>query len=167
MATFKTKSFIKYDDYMTPSYAWQWIKDYIPKNKTVWEAFYGDGQSGKDLEALGFHVIHKPVDFFSHDMGDVIVSNIPFSKKKEVFTRLNKLGKPFIIICPSSMINTQYIRHLFKNDYLQIMIPPKRINFIKKVNGCTPDGFGERCNFDCFFYCWKLGLPSDIIWLEE
>ena len=23
MATFKTKSFVKYDDYMTPSYAWQ------------------------------------------------------------------------------------------------------------------------------------------------
>ena len=165
MATFQARSFIKHDDYMTPAYAWHWIKNYIPRDKTIWEAFYGDGQSGKDLESMGFNVIHEPIDFFSHDEGDVIVSNIPFSKKKDVFTRLKQLGKPFIIICPSSMINTQYIRHLFKNEHLQIIIPPKRINFTKKVNGCIPDHWGDRCNFDCFYYCWKIQLPNDIVWL--
>ena len=61
-------------------------KKYIPRDKTIWEAFYGDGQSGQDLESMGFNVIHEPIDFFSHDEGDVIVSNIPFSKKKDVFT---------------------------------------------------------------------------------
>ena len=165
MAVFHTKTFIKHDDYMTPKYAWEWIEDFIPKDKVIWEAFYGDGESGKFLSALGFNVIHEETDFFTNNLGDVIVSNPPFSKKKEVMTRLKEINKPFIIICPSSMLNTQYIRNLFKDDRLQIIIPNKRINFKKLIDGKVPDNWGDRCNFDCFYYCWKMDLPNDIVWL--
>ena len=54
----------------------------------IWEAFYGDGKSGDYLTYLGLNVIHEDIDFFESDEGDIIVSNSPFSKKKEVFTRL-------------------------------------------------------------------------------
>ena len=86
----------------------------------------------------------------------------PFSKKKEVFTRLKELNKPFIMICPSSMLNTQYIRKLFSKteDKLQIIIPRKRIQFIKDGNELQ-----NKCNFDCFYYCYKMDLKNDIIWL--
>ena len=113
MTGFHPKAFIKHDDYMTPKYAWDWIKDFIPKDKVIWEAFYGDGESGKNLSDLGFNVIHEETDFFTNNLGDVIVSNPPFCKKKAVMTRLKEIDKPFIIICPSSMLNTQYVRHLF------------------------------------------------------
>lgn len=168
MAGFCTKTFIKHDDYMTPKYAFENIKEYLPKDKVIWEAFYGDGKSGKYLEELGFKVIHEKIDFFKNNKGEIILSNPPFSKKKEVFTRLKKLNKPFIMICPSSMINTQYIRQLFSDsrDPLQIIIPRKRINFTKKINGKIPKGWGNRCNFDCFYYCWKMNLKKDIIWLK-
>ena len=63
MAGFHTKTFIKHDDYMTPKYAFEWIKDFIPNNKIIWEAFYGDGDSGNYLQELGFNVIHEPIDF--------------------------------------------------------------------------------------------------------
>ena len=165
MAGFHTKSFVKHDDYMTPKYAWEWIKDFIPKDKQIWEAFYGDGESGRYLTDLGFNVIHEEIDFFTNNVGDIIVSNPPFSQKKEIFTRLIELDKPFIMICPSSAINTKYIRNLFKFNNLQIIIPHKRINFTKLVNGKIPDNWGDRCNFDCFYYCWKMNLPKDIIWL--
>ena len=165
MAVFHTKTFIKHDDYMTPKYAWEWIKDFIPKDKVIWEAFYGDGESGKFLSDLGFNVIHEETDFFTNNLGDVIVSNPPFSKKKEVMIRLKEINKPFIIICPSSMLNTQYIRNLFKDDRLQIIIPNKRINFKKLIDGKVPDNWGDRCNFDCLYYCWKMDLPNDIVWL--
>ena len=33
MASFFTKTFSKHDDYMTPKYAWDTIKQYIPKDK--------------------------------------------------------------------------------------------------------------------------------------
>jgi len=166
MATFTHKTFIKHDDYMTPKSAWEDIKDYIPKDKVVWEAFYGDGESGKYLTELGFNTIHKEVDFFENDLGEIIISNPPFSLSKEVLTRLKELGKPFIMILPSSKINTQYFRKLFADEGIQIIIPRKRIHFVKLVNGEKPEGWKNACNFDCFYYCWKMELPKDIIWLE-
>jgi len=166
MAVFQTKTYTKYDDYMTPDYAWDNIKDYIPKDKVIWEAFYGNGQSGKHLKELGFKVIHEKIDFFTENRGDIIVSNPPFSKSKDVLTRLKELNKPFVLILPSSKLNTQYVRNLFKDDKLQIIIPVKRIHFEKLVDGKKPDGWKNACNFDCFYYCWKLDLPKDIVWLE-
>ena len=38
-------TFNKHDDYMTPKSAWENILQYIPKDKVIWECFYGDGQS--------------------------------------------------------------------------------------------------------------------------
>jgi len=165
MATFQTKTFLKHDDYMTPKYAWEHIKQYIPENKVIWEAFYGDGSSGEYLKELGFDVIHEPVDFFENDLGEIIISNPPFSKAKQIMERLLYLDKPFIIILPSSKINTSYFRE-WKDKNIQIIIPRKRIHFNKLVNGKTPDNWKNSCNFDCFYYCYKINLPKDILWLD-
>lgn len=165
MATFNTKSFIKHDCYMTPKSAWDNIKQHIPKNKVIWEAFYGDGKSGSYLTELGFNVIHEPIDFFENDKGEIIVTNPPFSKTKEILKRLLVLDKPFILILPSSKINTSYFRE-WKDKHIQIIIPKKRIHFEKLVNGIKPEKWKNACNFDCFYYCYKMNLPNDIVWLE-
>jgi len=165
MAGFHTKTFTKHDDYMTPKYAWENIKNFIPKDKIIWEAFYGDGKSGEHLKDLGFTVIHKDEDFFKSNYGDIIVSNPPFSKSKEVLDRLFELDKPFIIIFPCSKINTSYFRK-YKDKNIQIIIPRERIHFIKLVNGKSPDNWKNHCNFDCFYYCYKMNLKNDITWLE-
>ena len=166
MAGFHTKTFLKHDDYMTPKYAWENIKHLIPKNKVIWEAFYGDGKSGSYLRELGFDVIHEPVDFFENNLGEIIITNPPFSKSKEVMKRLKELDKPFIIILPSSKINTSYFRDNFMNCGLQLIIPRKRIHFDKQIKGKTPENWKNACNFDCFYYCYKIGLENDIVWLE-
>ena len=158
MSNFTNKEFIVYDDYMTPKYAWDNIKEYIPKDKIIWEAFMGDGKSGEYLKDLGLNVIHNENDFFKSNEGDIIVSNPPFSKCKEILRRLKELDKPFILILPSSKINTQYFR-IFKND-IQLIIPPKRIQFLKNGNELN-----NKCNFDCFYYCYKINLTKDIIWI--
>ena len=95
------------DEYMTPPSAWEAIQKYIPKNKVIWEAFYGDGKSGDALRTLGFKVNHDELDFFENNLGVVIVSNPPFSKLPQILERLAHLNKPFIIIMPSSKLNTQ------------------------------------------------------------
>jgi hypothetical protein len=151
---------------MTPKSAWEDIKQYIPKDKLIWEAFYGDGVSGQYLREMGFNVIHEDIDFYENDLGDVIVSNPPFSDAKNVMKRLALLDKPFIIIMPSSKINTSYFRECFMNKDIQIIIPRKRIHFKKLVNGVVPDDFKSSCNFDCFYYCYKIGLTKDITWLK-
>jgi hypothetical protein len=166
MSGFHTKTFLKHDDYMTPKYAWENIKHLIPKDQVIWEAFYGDGNSGKYLTELGFNVIHEPVDFFENDLGDIIVTNPPFSKSKDVMKRLKDLNKPFIIILPVSKLNTSYVRENYKNEKLQIIIPRKRIHFEKHIDGKKVEGFKNACNFDCFYYCYKLDFPKDIIWLD-
>ena len=75
MAGFHTKTFLKHDDYMTPKYAWENINQYIPKDKIIWEAFMGDGESGKYLEELGCkEVIHDYEDFFESDKGEILIS---------------------------------------------------------------------------------------------
>ena len=165
MAGFHTKTFIRHDDYMTPKYAWDNVKQFIPQDKVLWEAFYGDGKSGEYLKELGFNVIHEPVDFFKNNLGEIIVSNPPFSKSKEIMDRLLILDKPFMLIFPISKINTGYFRN-WKNKGLQIIIPRKRIHFTKLVEGEEPENFVSNCNFDCFYYCYKMDLPSDIVWLE-
>jgi hypothetical protein len=147
---------------MTPKSAWEAIEDYIPKDKTLWEPFYGDGKSGEYLQELGFSVIHEDTDFFEHNHGDIVVSNPPFSKKKEVIQRLLILDKPFILLMPAATLFSSYIRDLLHNE-IQILIPRKRIQFLKLVNGTLQSN--NKCNFDCFYYCYKIGLPRDITYL--
>ena len=169
MAGFHTHTFSKHDDYMTPAYAWHNIKQYIPTNKVIWEAFYGDGSSGTILRDMGFDTIHEEIDFFEHNKGDVIVSNPPFTKIPQILDRIKKLNKPFIMIMPSSKINTQYFRKMFgsNNDPIQIIIPQKRIQFLKMIDGKVDKNAKKACSFDCFYYCWKMDLPRDIIWLRD
>jgi hypothetical protein len=159
MATYSFKSnYSKDDDYMTPKYAWEWIKDFIPKDKVIWEPFYGDGKSGEYLSELGFNVIHTQEDFFQVNYGDLIVTNPPFSNVKKIIERLILLDKPFILLMPFNRLFTNYFKELLKNK-IQLLIPKKRIQYIK--NGKC-DG---RCCFESVYYCYKMNLVNDIIFL--
>lgn len=166
MAGFHTKTFLSHDDYMTPKSAWEAIQHIIPKDKVIWEAFYGDGKSGDFLKELGFDVIHQEVDFFETSHGDIVVSNPPFTRIPEVLERLKSLDKPFILIMPCIKLVTQYMRRLFSGDNdLQLIVPRKRIQFKKLIDGKEAES-KNACNFDCFYYCYKIGLPNAITWLN-
>jgi len=165
MAGFQTKTFSKHDDYMTPLSTWDAIKHLLPKDKVLWEAFYGNGQSLEYLRQLGFTVEGgEDEDFFQHNKGDIIVSNPPFSIIPSILERIILLDKPFILIMPISKINTQYVRKLFSNRNLQLIIPRRRIQFEKIVDGEKIES--NRCNFDCAYYCYKMNLDKDITFLQ-
>tara|TARA_R110001632_G_scaffold105001_5_gene214195 strand:- start:2097 stop:2588 length:492 start_codon:yes stop_codon:yes gene_type:complete len=163
MAVFQTHTFSKYDDWMTPRDAWENINHLIPKNKVIWEPFYGDGTSGEYLREMGHTVIHRDIDFFNNDEGEIIVTNPPFTLKKQVLQRLKLLNKPFILLCPISMVSTAYYRELF-SESCQLILPRRRIQFIKKNDDgeMVSDG---RCNFDCAYFCHRIDLANDIIFL--
>jgi len=196
MAGFQTKTFMKHDDYMTPKYAWSNIKQFIPDDKIIWDPFYGNGDSGDFLQEIKPEstILHNQDDFFEvcsnlyiglptgriiheviNEENTCIVTNPPFSKSKEVLTTMKKIGLPFIMILPSSKICTQYFRKLFSGleDQIQIIVPRKRIHFKKLIwdeetqTMKEPENWKNSCNFDCFYYCWKMDLPKDIIWLEQ
>jgi hypothetical protein len=163
MAGFKYGG-LKIDDYMTPKSAFENIKQFIPINKTIWEPFYGDGTSGEYLKELGFNVIHNKDDFFDNNKGDIIITNPPFSLTEKILKRLKEIDKPFIIILPVSKISTNYFKKYFK-DEIQLIVPKKRIHFIKLVNGIVPTNWSNSCNFDCFYYCYKMDIDKDILFL--
>jgi len=151
------------DNYMTLKHNWEIISDYIPKDKIIYEPFYADGKSGEYLRELGCkQVIHEDIDFFKNSFEyDIIISNPPFSKKKEIMNELKRIDKPFIIIAPSMMIGYKYFMEIFKNN-IQIIIPTKRISFKHLTN---TDNKSYSPPFGSFYYCYKMNLPKDIIFL--
>lgn len=162
---------VKNDEYYTPKAEWLNIEKYIPKGKIIWEPFNNiedpdSLDSGKYLRQMGFKVISKPYnpktgknDFFKSNHGDIVVSNPPFTLKREVLTRLKEINKPFILILPLPTMNTIYFRELFMQEKdFGIIIPKKRIDFENKLN--------KKSNcFECAFYCWKVGVKG-INWIN-
>jgi hypothetical protein len=139
------------DDYETPKEAWEAIAHLIPRDKVIWESFYMNGKSGEYLRELGFSVIHENEDFFQHNKGDIVVSNPPFSKKKEIIKRLVELQKSFILIMPDTTLTTRCVRI----PGLQLIVPKKRIQFVE----------GKSASFGCLYYCYLMNLEKDITFL--
>ncbi len=153
MATYSKVSPKVSDDCETPIEVWENIQQYIPKDKKIWCPFYYQGVH--HLQTLGFDIIHRDEDFFQNNHGEIIIDNPPFSIKKQVLKRLLAIDKPFILIMPVSTMCYQYFKPL--KDKIQIIIPPKRYNF-RPNQKSTP-------SFDCLYFCYKMDLPQDIIFI--
>lgn len=89
--------FNKNDEYYTPGYAVYPIVKRLRKGSTIWCPFNREGSNYvRVFKENGFKVIHTHImdgqDFFETKTPecDYIVSNPPYSQKKEVFERLTK-----------------------------------------------------------------------------
>jgi hypothetical protein len=152
----------KNDEYYTPNWVWDCLSPYIPNDKVIWEAFCNEGEasrkSGEYLKQLGFNVICNGDDFFNNNYGDIVVSNCPYSIKKDVIERLFFLNKPFMLILPNIILNTKYFIEWAKKDNdIQIIILPKRVDFIKECGGKSTS------TFHTLVVCWKLKLSDRLI----
>ena len=149
------------DNYSTDKIGWEIIQDYIPKDKKIWAPFYCDGKQKEIFKELGHDIIHEDRDFFEYTPEyDLIIDNPPFSKMKDICIKLKQLDKPFIIIAFSKVILMKWFQKLFKED-LQVIIPFTRTTFTHLKNpkkGYTPP-------FGTHFYCYKMNLPKDLIFI--
>ena len=154
-----------HDDYFTRISAWKDIECYIPRGKVIWEAFYHPQSNSADhLRSLGFNVVYTDGDFFNENKGDIVVTNPAFSLKKETFTRLKELQKPFILLVPTTCLHTKYFLELFKDETIQLIIPSTKRNFDKCVNGEMVK-MKDNCSFYTCYVCWKIDLPRDVIFI--
>lgn len=147
------------DEKYTPGYGVLPIIKYLPKGKTVWCPFDTvHSEFVLKLQDAGFRVeyshIQEGLDFFSYEPPhwDIIVSNPPFSRKKEVFERCLKFGKPFALLMSNYWLNNTAPCNLFKDKGLELLMFDKRIQF----------GEGKNVPFNSSYYCYKL-LPRQII----
>ena len=155
-----------HDNYFTRKSAWKDIECFIPRDKVIWEAFFHPlSNSGVHLIDMGFNVVSSDVDFFTEDKGDIVVSNPPFSLKKEAFARLKELNKPFILLVPSSCIQTQYFLDIFKGDKIQLIIPCKKRQFDQLGDDGQFVKRKDNCSFYTLYICWKMGFDQDVYFI--
>ena len=148
------------DEYETPAYVWDLILKYISKEKIIYEPFYLNGRSGEYIKSKGYSCIHENKDFFTNEYSyDIIISNPPFSKRKEIFEKLKEINKPFALIVPLQTLVNSYFKTLFSD--VQIIIPKTRIGFIQN------DVWTNRADFDSIILTHGLNLPKDIIFENE
>lgn len=154
----------KNDECYTPEYAVYPIIKYLDKDKIIWCPFdTEDSNFVKILKENGFKVINSHIntgqDFYEYEPEnwDVIVSNPPFTNKKEIFERCLSFNKPFALIMTNTWLNDSAPKKLFKDKELQLLMFDKRIRFVK------PSG-EEMGNptFSSSYYCYNL-LPKQII----
>jgi len=159
-----------HDEYYTRKSAWSDIQDYIPRNQKIWEAFMLNSVSSspKYLQELGFEVEWSASeDMFTQQKreGSIIVSNLPFSIKKEVFQHLKNIDQPFIILAPSTCIHTKYFYELFKDEKIQLIIPKTKREFDKYVDGEKVEQ-KDNCSFYTLYICWQIELDRDVILIK-
>lgn len=155
------------DECYTPNYAVLPILKYLPKNAVIWCPF--DTEKSEFVKEISkthkviFSHIDKGEDFYNYEPQqnwDVIVSNPPFTAKREIFKRALSFNKPFALIMSNTWLNDAAPNQIFRNRDLQLLMFNKRINFIKPNN----ESIG-RPTFSSSYFCCGF-LPKQII-MEE
>ena len=156
-----------FDEYYTRKSAWENIQHFIPRDKILWESFMLNSVSSSPqyLQELGFEVQWSASeDFFLQDKREnsVVVSNCPFSLKKEVLYILKEINQPFILIISSTVLNTKYFLETFGDDErIQLIIKSTKNHCDKYVDQKKVD-MVSSCSFYSLYLCWQIGLDQRI-----
>jgi hypothetical protein len=130
------------DEFYTPKILVDIIQPYIDKlyskqaDQIIWLPF--DIEESKfaymcrrhKYNYIASHLITGK-DFFNWepDRWSFVVSNPPFSRKLDVFKRLNNFKKPWAMLCNIMCLNYMEIGNYFADNPCQILIPDKRVSF--------------------------------------
>lgn len=151
----------KNDECYTPSYAVRPLLQYLEpfKGKTIWCPFDTvDSQFVKVLRAAGHNVVFSHIktgqDYFEYEPEhwDLIVSNPPFTGKRQIFERALSFNKPFALLMSLTWLNDSAPKQLFVGKDLQLLMFDRRIKF----------GQGNKITFSSAYYCVDI-LPKQIV----
>jgi hypothetical protein len=92
----------------------------------------------------------------------VVIDNPPYKipsivkLKYKIMLRLIENKKPFMLLFPSTTIQTHYFKKLV-DEYgnFQVIIPKEKYDFTKS------DGTGGKCLFYTLWICWNMKFPQD------
>lgn len=163
MRTIKRSMGNRNDERYTPPLLVEPILRFILPKSKIWCPFdTEDSEFVIGLSQAGHHVIYSHLwdgkDFFTFEPAeyDYVISNPPFSAKKEVLTRLYALGKPFAMLINLECLNYQEIGKLFyeHDSDLQLLIMTKKVSFD-----------GQTASFNTSYFCRNM-LPRDILFYD-
>lgn len=154
------------DDYRTPRYLVQILEPFvldfmrrkgIDRQLSVYCPFdTEESEFVRYFKATGAKVTYGDIktgqDFFLTPIPDcdLVVSNPPFSVKKEVFSKLFLAGKPFAMLMNLQAMQYQEIGFLLytesqRSEAVQFIIPDKKVSFD-----------GHTAAFCSGYYCWRF-----------
>ncbi len=131
----KKNTYIKKDDdWETPKECLEVLLKYIGENDIIYDPFYCNGRVIDEWKKLERECINDDQDAFNreHPLFDVLVSNIPFSLKKESMELAVNLGMPFALLMPIEALGSKWITPYWREKDFKIIIPDGRWAFTKK-----------------------------------
>lgn len=153
----------KNDEAYTYRYAVEPLLEFTEqfRDKIIWYPFdTEESEFVKVFQENGYNVvfshIDKGQDFFNYEpkKWDLIISNPPFTGKKEIFKRALSFNKPFCLLMTLTWLNDKAPMSLFKGKDLQLLMFEERMIF-----GNQPK---NKINFSSAYFCWNF-LPKQII----
>ena len=148
---------------MTPRYGVLPIVKYLPKDKIIWCPFdKEDSEFVKVLTEQGYKVVYSHIengqDFYTYEPEewDILVSNPPFTNKRQIFERALSFDKPFALIMSNTWLNDSAPKQIFRDKQLQILFFEERMKFSN--NGVVQN----KITFSSSYFCYNL-LPKDIV----
>lgn len=152
----------KNDECLTPAYAVAPIVKYIPVGATVWCPFDTiDSEFVKQIDTcreVCYTHIEDGQDYYVDEppYWDVMISNPPFTGKRQIFERALSFNKPFALMMSNTWLNDSAPKQLFKTRELQLLMFDKRIHF------CCNGEVNKKTTFSTSYFCWNF-LPRQII----
>ena len=149
----------KDDDYETSKEILTDLLPFIKEHNVIYDPFYCNGYVIKEWETLGKTCLNEKKDAFNREHPenfDIMISNIPFSLKRQSVELGVQLGKPFMLLMPIDTLGSKWIKKYF--DIFQFIIPNGRYNFYKKSSTKKSSSW-----FDTMWVCYKIGLKKQII----
>ena len=164
----------KNDLYETPTTTLDMILDHLdPKRHLIWEPFVGTGHSTRYIKSRGFSVTNGDhQDFFQQSLPEkdpekdlVLISNPPFSVKRQILLRLTDLGfHKIALLLPAPVLFTKYFQEYCSHHQVQVIIHTKRCNFLDPETGKPTL---KQPTFDVMWVCVDLALERDILFSAE
>lgn len=152
-----------FNEMYTPPEALQYITPYLPTNKVYREACYWEWHMAKELWSLWYAVVgNKELDCLTEqpENWDIWITNPPRNGNKKFIKRAIELWKPFVFLLRLEHLGWVEASRLMKDLNIQIIIPPKRINYITPKMMRWEKVWGSQ--FHSIFITWWLNLPKQI-----
>lgn len=158
------------DEFYTPYYAIKPILKYIKPGSTVWCPFdTEDSFYVKVLKKEGHKVVNTHIkeggNFFEIEVPecDYIISNPPYSLKREVLERLFNIGKPFaMLLGVVGLFESQARFEMFRDNSFEVMYMNRRVDYFQDYDEVKPS---KNPPFSSVYITKKM-LPNRIVFEE-
>lgn len=151
-----------YDECQTPPYALEPLYPYLNIKQKIWECAVGKGTLAIELGRKGYYVIFSGLEFnflqVIRPVGDLILTNPPYSIKYEWLEHCYELNNPFALLMPVEMLGTARGQKLFNKYGIEVIFMSPRVDFYMPNKGYE----GAGAQFPTAWFTWKLNLPKQI-----